>query len=340
MANKTNFSEIADKVGVSVATVSRAMNGTGPVKEATRRRILQVAHETGLWGDFRGGSSSSEALIGVVVPELHSYFYSALLRGIDEEVMKNNCRLLVSSSQSNRIHGMSMLRALVDAKVGGLIVMMPILVMEEEIQSYLKSLPIPVVFLNPRDLVSGHSSLWIDGYQGAYAAAEHLIGHGYKELGIISGPSDSLDSAERQRGFEDALKEHGLSLRPELLARQNFRREGGRHGFARLMSQRKKPDAIFCCNDMMAVGAIEEARVMKIAVPDDVAITGFDDIDIGSLVVPALTTVHVPVQEIGARAVRHLLETMSALPPDRLVVKEQISTGLVVRESCGCMAKR
>jgi LacI family transcriptional regulator len=223
---------------------------------------------------------------------------------------------------------------LVEAKVGGLIVMMPELY--EEIGNYLSSLPMPVIFLNPPDRVKGHSSLWIDDYQGAHAATEHLIGHGYRELGIITGPAGALDSAERLRGSKDAIESSGLSLRPELVAVQDFHREGGRNGFARLMSQRKKPDAIFCCNDMMAVGAIEAARTMRIEVPGDVAIVGFDDVDISSLIMPALTTVHVPVQAVGARAVEILLEAMAALPPDRHVISEKISTGLIVRKSCGC----
>ncbi len=338
MVNRTNFTEIAKEAGVSVATVSRAINGKGPVKEATRRRIMQIAHEQGLWGDHSNGGKGAGTLIGAVVPELHCYFHSALLRGIDDEATKNNCRLAAVSSHNEEAYSKGSLAALVEAKVDGLIVMMPD--MHDETRSYLSSLPMPVIFLNPPDHVKGHSSLWIDDYQGAYAATEHLIGHGYRELGIITGPAGALDSAERLRGFEDAMRSGGLSLRPELMAEQDFHREGGRHGFARLMSQRNKPDAIFCCNDMMAIGAIEEARALRVKVPGDVAIVGFDDVDISSLIIPALTTVHVPVQEIGARAVRHLLETLAALPPDRLVITEKISTGLIVRESCGCRRGR
>ncbi len=338
MVSRTNFTEIAEKVGVSVATVSRAINGTGPVKESTRCRILKVAHEQGLWGHTGSRREAGGQLIGVILPDMFDYFFSNLLRGIDGEARRSGSRLLVAATHSAAGEVQGVLQGLSAAHVDGLIVLMPVL--PDEVRSYLESLALPIVFLNPPGPLKGHSSIWIDDYQGAYAATEHLIEHGYKALGIITGPEGSLDSEERQRGFEDALTENGLMLRPELVAHQNFKREGGRHGFSRLMSQRVKPDAIFCCNDMMAIGAIEEAETMKISIPGDVALVGFDDVDVGGLIVPKLSTVHVPVCEIGGRALRHLLDTVVALPPDRLVINEKISTGLMIRESCGCKAAR
>jgi len=339
MTGRTNFTEIAKKAGVSVATVSRAMNNTGAVKEETRRRIMQIAHELGLWDGVNYGEADTSKLIGVVFPVLHDHFYSGLMRGIDSETRRRGARTLAAASHNEPSEYKALLQDLSKAGMDGLIVLMP--ESNDAVSNYLESLSLPVLFLShPGAVKTRHNSIWFDNYQGAYAATEHLIGHGYKELGIITGTEGFFDAQERERGFADALKAHGLKLRPELVVQQDFWIEGGRQGFSRLMSQRKKPEAIFCCNDMMAIGAIEEARVMQIAVPEDVAIMGFDHVELSNLVLPRLSSVHVPTHEIGVRAVRRILETLAELPPERLAISEQVSTGLVVRESCGCKSSR
>ncbi|GBD93020.1 HTH-type transcriptional repressor CytR [bacterium BMS3Abin05] len=329
--------EIALKAGVSIATVSRALNNNGSIRKETRERIIQIANNSNYKPNSiaRSLSRKQTDTIGVILPELVDEFFMGIVRAIEEESYKNKRYILISSSRSQRSTVETLLEFMGSGRVDGVILMAP--KMYREIPVLIHKSKRPVVLLNKSKEEDGVVSFNINNYQGAFTVVQHLIEHGYKNIGMIQGPERNCEAEERFRGFKDALIQNNLQLEKSLIVTGNFRAKSGYYGFSRLMSQPKKPDAIFCANDMMATGAYKAARSSHIKIPQDVAVVGFDDIYLSRLLIPRLTTVHVPIEELGTNAVRYLLKMISGeVDPDRPYF-EEFSTGLVIGGSCGCV---
>lgn len=331
-----NIVEIARQAGVSVATVSRALNNHGAVRDATRDRILKIAKELNYKPNpiARGLSKNRTDTIGVILPALTDEFFRDILRGIDEEAYRAHRYIMVSSSHSQRNIVETSVEFMVSGRVDGVILMAPQL--HNELLEIIKKSPRPIVLLNSCHDVTPAVSFNINNYQGAYAITEHLIKHGYRHIAMIQGPEGNCDAEERLRGFREALRDHDLPLRSEMTVRGDFSTKAGYYGFMRLMSQSKKPEAIFAANDMMAVGAYEAAKSSNTEIPKDVAVVGFDDIYLTRLLSPRLTTVHVPIIELGNKAVRYLLQMINCEVDPKQPYREEVSTGLVIGGSCGC----
>jgi LacI family transcriptional regulator len=332
----TNINEIAHRTGFSIATVSRVMNNKGSVNEGTRRKILQVSQELNYRPNpiARSLSLKQTDTIGVILPELADEFFMDIIRGIDEEAYRNNRYVLVSSSHSQRNIIETLLEFMGSGRVDGVIIMAPQL--HKDLETLIKKSNRPAVVLNYSEEMDGCVCFNIDNYQGAFSVVAHLIGHGIKNIGIIQGPARNCDAEQRYRGFQDALAQNDLSLQPEFVVQGDFTAKSGYYGFIRLMTQPRKPEAIFSTNDMMAVGVYEAARDSNIRIPQDVAIVGFDDVFLSQLLVPRLTTVHVPIVELGTKAFQYLMKMINGDVDSQLPYHEKVSTGLVIGGSCGC----
>jgi len=195
-----------------------------------------------------------------------------------------------------------------------------------------------VVLLNVDKQLNDVVSINIDNYQGALTAVSHLISHGYKNIAMIQGPSGNCDAEERYRGFEDALIQNNIPIKKELIVPGEFKVHSGYYGFTRLINQNIKPDAIFAANDMMAIGVYEAARAAGLKIPEDVSVVGFDDIQLGRLLYPRLTTIHVPISELGKKAVGYLFKMIDGDVDSKSPYREELSVGLVIGGSCGCKA--
>lgn len=333
---KTNINVVAERAGVSIATVSRAFNEQGLVKEKTRNRIIQIARELNYKPSpiARGLSTKTTDTIGVILPDLVGEFFMDIIHGIDEEAYKANKYVMVSSSHSQRNMVETLIEFMASGRVDGVILMAP--QMHREVAEFLKKSKRPIVLINSCSDLTDAANFQIDNYQGAFSIVEHLVGHGYKEIAIIKGPAENCDAQERYSGYLDVLHKNNLSSRSSFEISGDFGIKSGYYAFMRLMSQNKKPDAIFICNDMMAIGAYEAAKVSNIKIPHDVALVGFDDIYLSKLLNPRLTTVHVPISELGAKAVNYLLRIINGEVDAKQSYKEVLSTGLVIGGSCGC----
>jgi len=334
---RTNIKEIAEKSGVSIATVSRVINNKGPVKPETRKKIIQIAKELRYKPNplARGLSSKQTDTIGVILPELHDEFFMDFVHGIDEEAHRNNRYLLISSSHSQRNDLETMIEFMSSGRVDGVILMAPS--MQDMLSDIIKKSKRPLVLLNCAHNLKDIATFSIDNYRGAYLMVEHLINHGYRHIGMIKGPVQNNEARDRYRGFVDALKKYTIPENSQLIMRGDFSLKSGYYGFLRLMGQKIKPEAIFMANDMMALGAYDAARNSNINIPYDVAIAGFDDIFSGRVVTPRLTTVHAPINELGRKAMSYLLKMIKGDVDSRASYIEVLSTGLVIGSSCGCM---
>lgn len=331
-----NIKEVAVRAGVSIATVSRVLNNTNLVKEDTRKHILRVVEDLNYKPSqiARSLSKRKTDTIGLILPDLVGEFFMDVTHNIDAEAYKAKRFTMVSSSHKQR----DMLRTLEEflnsGRVDGLIMMVP--QVEDDMKNFIRKSDKPVVFLNPIPDSDEFVTFSINNYQGAFASVEHLISHGYKNIGMIKGPNENCEAEDRFLGYQDALIKNKIPYNPDFVVEGDFSSRSGYYGLMRLLSQSVKPDAIFAANDMTALGIYEAARDSNIKIPQDLAVVGFDDIFLTKLISPRLTTVHVPISELSSKAVQYLIKMIEKEVDPKAPYNEVISTGLVFGGSCGC----
>lgn len=298
--------DVARAAQVSVATVSRTLNGHGNVAEEVRRRVLAVAQDLRYTPHAAARSLSSRRThtLGVVLPDLHGEFFSELVRGVDQVAREHRLHLLVSSYHGRPEEQAAALRAM-RGRVDGLLVMSPYVAAQAPIVDELDA-AMPIVLINTQSAVPGLLSLSVDNYGGAQAMVEHLVDCGHRRIAFIAGPEDNFDAHERLRGYREALARLLPDASEWVLPGQFDEASGHRAGQA-LLAAPQRPDAVFAANDMMALGCLFSFVQAGLKVPDDIAVAGFDDIPLARYVHPTLTTMRVNIAELGARAARLLL---------------------------------
>lgn len=328
----TTIKEVAARAGVSVATVSRALNGIGPVKQATLDKVVEAARALRFvpHSGARSLSTKTTHTVGLVLPELHGEFFSEVIRGADLAARRRGYHLIVSGSHSNRDDMAAVVRAM-RGRVDGLLLMSP----ELAVDGILEQLPpMPVVTVNTQ--AKRCASIRIDNCGGSHAVVRHLSRLGHRRVAFISGPVVNVDAAERLRGFRESSKAEAISASPDLEIAGDFSEASGYTAGWKILEMKPRPTAIFAANDAMAVGALFALREKGVRVPDDIALVGFDDIPIARYVTPRLTTVTVAISELGRRAFELLLDSIGN-KSTRRPPRETLSTTLVVRESCGAV---
>ncbi|WP_116092063.1 LacI family DNA-binding transcriptional regulator [Sphingomonas crusticola] len=299
--------DVAREAQLSVASVSRALNGHKSVRPETRARIVAVADELG-YVPHAGARSLSMArsnAIGVVLPDLHGEFFSEIVRGMDREATRLGLQLLLSNMHADPVQAGLALRAM-HGRVDGLLIMCP----QMRSEGWAGSLPrgLPAVLLNTSEPTMDRPSMAIDNRAGAAAIARHLVSIGRRSIVHIAGPDHNVDARERHKGFEDVIRAEAPDAVITVLP-GDFNEESGEAAAAQILSSGMKVDAIFAANDMMAVGCLQALRAAGVRVPEEIAVAGFDDVPIARYL--ALTTARVRIAEIGARAVIRLTEIMS-----------------------------
>jgi len=323
--------EVALQAGVSVATVSRVLNGKGPIREETRARIQEVADRLHYvpHGGARSLITNRTSTVGVLLPDIYGEFFSEVIRGIDQTASRNGYHLLVSSSHADRGEIQALLRAM-RGRVDGLILMSPD-VDALALRSHLLE-TLPIVLLNCPFEGTALDSIHIDNHGGAFAMVRHLAGLGHRRIALIQGPANNYDARERRRGYLDALAALGLADGPLELA-GDFTEESGYRAGRSIVAMTERPSAVFAANDSMAIGCLFALREGGLQVPHDVALCGFDDIPIARFTTPPLTSVRVDIGALGAKAMERLLDAVAS---DNGHERRQETLGveLVVRESC------
>ena len=326
--------DVAREADVSVATVSRVFNESDKVREETRERVIRAARSLRYVPNETARSLIMQRTqtLGVLLPDMHGEFFAQVIRGLDRTARANDYHLLLSSSHSDEEEARAILRALL-GRVDGLIIMWPRLATD----FFTDLIPneLPVVFLNTRDKNGTFTTLHIDNYGGAYAIVRHLIEHGHERIALLTGPSDNRDAEERLTGYRDAVRDLGAQHDEALEIDGDFMRATGLEQVSTLLALDPRPTALFAANDAMAIGALHGLREAGVDVPGDMVVVGFDDIPTTRYVSPPLTTVHVPIQELGQRAIQHLLDRLQT-SDEALPAHETLATELVLRRSCGC----
>ncbi|HPS77624.1 MAG TPA: LacI family DNA-binding transcriptional regulator [Thermoanaerobaculaceae bacterium] len=325
--------DLARAAGVSVATISRALNNKGPVSDPVRERILSLSAEMHYvpHGAARSLVTTRTNTIGVLLPDICGEFFSELIRGIDLAARRHGYHLLVSGSHGDRAEAAAVLQA-TRGRVDGLIVMSP----DIDGDTLRATLPdsLPIVLLNSPSRDEEYDSIRVDNYGGAFAMVRHLVDLGYRRIAHVGGPAANHDAQERLRGYREALEALGAEHQAELEVNGEFTETGGYQAGKHLLSMSPRPQAVFAANDVTAVGVLCAFTEAGVRVPEDIAVTGFDDIPIARYITPPLTSVQVPIETLGTRALERLLLAID-LKNHHERVREVLPATLMVRQSCG-----
>lgn len=298
--------DIANRIGVSYTTVSRALNGKKGVGEKTRKRIIEEAEKLGYQPNAiaRGLVSKSTNTIGLIIPDITNPFFPEVARGVEDACREAGYNVFLCNSNWDKDQERSCLEALRQNRIDGLIIN-PNSMSNVEL---IEKMGIPVVYLNTR-IDEGHSTyVGVDNVQAAQMATEHLIQGGYRRIAFAGGTVRSYSNNNRLKGYLAALEKHGIPRDGDLIMNGRFETESGYEMTKRLFQLENPPDAVFAGNDIIALGVMQYAQEMNLRIPEDFGIIGFDDIYASSLPQIQLTTVAMPKTFLGKKAFEMLLD--------------------------------
>ncbi len=331
---KTTIKEVAEKANVSIATVSRALNNHPKISARTKESILKIAEELNYKPSLtaRGLAKKETKIIGLVLPEIQGDFFNEVIKGVDQVAHSGGYHVIVAGSHSERSIVESIMSFMGQSMVDGVILMIPAISDQLKEIISISNTP-PIVIINGNHQIEDFDVVYIDNFQGAYSITDYLIkNYGHTKIAHIKGPQKNNDAAERYAGYKAALNDNGIELTDEWIINGDFTIKGGEYACSRLLSLRDKPDVIFAGNDMMAAGCYKVIKAHGLSVPDDIGVVGFDHTFLSEFISPSLTTVHVPILEVGKTAASLLLEKINNKEHKPKQVK--ISTGVILGKSC------
>ncbi|MFY0614151.1 MAG: LacI family DNA-binding transcriptional regulator [Hyphomicrobiaceae bacterium] len=305
---KPSINDVANRAGVSTATVSRALNEPHKVKPATLESVRNAVDLLGYTPHFGGRAlaSNKSNTIGALIPTMENAIFARGLQALQETLAAAGVTLLIATSGYDPEREMQQIQALLGRGVDGL--MLIGLSRPESTYALIERYDVPVVIAWSYKADSDHLCVGFDNRAAAAELANLVLDYGHKQVAMIAGLSRGNDRAtDRVKGVRQALRRHDLKLAPDYLVEAAYTLDDAAQAMATLMALKDRPTAIICGNDVLAAGAIMYAKRAGIAIPMDVSIVGFDDIDLASVTAPPLTTVHVPHRRMGQTAAELLL---------------------------------
>ena len=325
-----NILDVALKAGVSIATVSRVVNKSDhKVNPTTRERVLEAIREL----DYRPNALAKGLLmkktmtIGIIIPDISNPYYAEIVRGIQDTADQAGYAVLIHNTDGKQERIIRHIYILREKSVDGVIFCGGIINGYETL-SILKELKERVVVVGRHEV--DFPAVMVDNMGGATQAVEHLIDLGHRLIGCIGGPDGSPTAVDRLTGYRNALAQNGIALDERLVKRGTWSPESGYLLARELLAGPERPTAVFSANDQMAFGVIKAAREMGLNVPKDLAVVGFDNVPPGSYFDPPLTTVEIPMYDIGVATMRMLIDLLSGEPFEKLRL---FKTKLLVRGS-------
>ncbi len=318
--------DVAGRARVSAATVSRVLSGSPhAVSEGTRRRVQAAARDLGYLPNMLARSllKRETSAIGVLVPDVSNSYYAVILRGIEDTASRTGRAVILCNTDRRHDKQQAYVRTLLERRVDGLIITGGTFRKQDLVQ--IRAI-LPAVVIGRHEVPL--PSVRVDNVGAAVVATRHLIDLGHRHVACLAGPSTSLTATDRLEGYRRAMAEAALEPQPEDIVTAEFSMEGGRLGTARFYALSDPPTAVVASSDQMAVGALRALYEVGLRVPRDVSVVGFDDSPLASHTIPALTSVAIPMYEIGCRAMGLLLQLLrgergkSVVLPAELRVRE------------------
>jgi LacI family transcriptional regulator len=335
-ARTATISDVARRAGVSTATASRTLSGGAGVRPVLRGRVLAAASELGYFPNphARALASAREATVAVIVNDLSNPFFSEVIGGMHKIADLRGRMLLIATAYRDARRELEALTYFRSRRVQSLVLAGSGREDRESANAITEQLRAfeeaggKAVLLGRQHAHA--DAVLIDNVGGARELAEALAGLGHRRFAVVAGPVGISTTRERLAGVRLGLQRHGLQLPDEMVVHSDYTRESGSAAAAELLARRPRPTALLAFNDVMAVAALGEARRAGLRVPEDLSVAGFDDVPLASQVLPALTTVRVPMAEMGALGLEMALEA-----PGAAIRVEHLPTTLVIRESTG-----
>ena len=326
----TTIKDVARVAGVSVATVSRALNGHLNVTAQTREHVMGVVAQLRFVPSSAARSMITRRThtVGALLPDLHGEYFSELIRGIDLAARARGLHLLVSSSHGDAAEAAAALRAM-NGRVDGLLVMSPHVSADFLWGNVADDLP--AVLMNTHVAGGERSSFAVDNHGGAYAMVRHLVDRGHRDIAFVAGPERNFEAQERLRGYRAAIAAL-LPGAPEQVLQGDFTQESGFRAGSQVVALTRRPSALFASNDMMAIGCLAALNEAGLRVPNDIALAGFDDVPVSRYVTPPLTTVRARITELGGLALERLASEIEE-PVRGTPLRQTLRADLVVRQS-------
>lgn len=299
--------EVAKLAGVSLATVSRVMNNSGTVRPITREKVQLAMDQLGYRPNSIAQSLASNRSnsIGVLVPELHGPFFGVMLSSIEEELRAHGKHVIITAGHSDEEKEKESIEFLASRKCDALI--LHVYAVTNNYVEQISEGSIPVVVIGREIQSMMNKCISIDNKYGSYLATRAMIELGHRKLAYIAGPLWKSDAKERLAGFRQALAEYGVEFDPNLLAEGTYEEASGRQAMKFLLAEDVEFTALVCANDEMAAGAVAIARKNGLVIPDDLSVTGFDNVFFTRYMHPQLSTVNYPINEMGQMAARCVL---------------------------------
>ena len=324
--------DVAREAKVSVASVSRALNGGTGVTAATSERIRAAADRLQYipHAAARMLITRRTHTVGALLPDLYGEFFSELIRGIDLAARARGLHLLVSSSHDGVAEAASAVRSM-QGRVDGLLILSG----RVDATFLRANLPkeLPVVLLNSAVKNPAYSVLNMDNHAAAVAMVRHLLHAGHPDVALIAGPEGNFDARQREQGYRAAMAKYAPTAPLNIVA-GDFSEESGYRAGRELLTRSVRPRAVFAANDMMAVGCLGAFKEAGVRVPQDIALAGFDDIPIARYVTPALSTVRVRIADFGRLALERLADILEH-PEQEPPTADTLGFEIVARETCG-----
>jgi LacI family transcriptional regulator len=334
MVNTPTLKDIAQRLNVSISTVSRAIRNSPDVKPETKKSILALVEEFNYQPNQLALSLRNKQThtIGVLVPNL-DYVLSMMVRGIDEIALESGYTVMIC--QSNESYGREILntRRLLDSLVDGLIISVSSETKTFEHFKKIQEKNIPMVLFDRVTPELKVPSVRIDNEGGGFQATEHLIEQGYKRIAILAGPENLEISNRRMDGYLNALRKHNIKIDESLIFHCDFNQDYAFFATQELLSMKKKPDAIFTISDRLAIGAMLAIKQKGLNMPHDIGLVGFNDEPILNLLSPTISSVEMPSFELGKLAAKLFIEALHNVDDDMSSIEKVLKTKLFVRES-------
>ncbi len=335
---QATIKDIAKELNVSSSTVSRALKDYPGISDETKRKVKEVADKLNYRPNAIALSlrKSRSFTIGVIIPEVVHFFFSTVISGIEEVASSRGYNVILTQTNESLAREKSSLDTMLSNQIDGFLISFSKETTDFDHFSKLLDYGYPIVFFDRIPDIPNAISVMIDDYQGAYNATSHLIEQGYTRIAHLAGPKNLNISKERERGYREALINHGLKVYPEFIIECPFgtNEEGFKATEYLIKKINLKPDAIFANNDMAAVGAMLACKAEGLKIPEEMGIVGFSNWQFCSIIEPSLSSVSQPGFKIGEKATSMLLDMIEKkLDPDTITAPIVLETELLIRKS-------
>ena len=323
--------DIARLAGVSTATVSKVFNQTGNISEKTRRRILEISKELNYQPNVLASALNGKKTfsLGLLIPDMVNPFFAELARNVEDRAQELGFNLIICNTDNDMKKEIKYIQLLRQKSVDGIIVATG--VRNDEFLKELIDQRVPIALVAREMSVLSTSTVLVDDFAGGYNATRHLIELGHRRIAVIAESMSVSSSKERVRGYRHALEEAELRYDEELVLTSDFSIESGRVTALAILQRPSRPTAIFACNDLLAIGALQAAKELGIRVPDDLSVVGFDNTILASITDPPMTTVAQPIRAMGHQVVDLIVAEIN----EESTVKQRVVLlpELIIRQS-------